>query len=96
MAKKIKIVAPELLNDIVRRMASELQMPKDALESAIENMGKFRQGALDGISREVGKALNRVDFGRITNDILENYTLKVNAEIRLEPKKKAKKKRSIP
>jgi hypothetical protein len=93
MAKKIKIVAPDLLNDILKRAVSELPLPKEAMGLAFTNIEKFRQGARDSLSREISKAFNRVDFGRITSEILKNYTLKVNAEIRLEPKRKSKKKR---
>jgi len=87
----------DIFGDILKRVpVAELKLPKTkalALLSSIENM---RQSVQQTFAAELSDVLSKMDFDKIANDLATNYTLKVNAEIRLEPKNRkisAKKKK---
>ncbi len=57
----------------------------------IANVEKARMGVLNTFSAEVSKMLAGVDIQKIADEIAKNYKIKINAEIRFEPKDGAKK-----
>jgi hypothetical protein len=86
--------AKGILEDVLRKVplsgVSEIRVPSDVRKVLVANIENLRENALDIFSREVSRVLSRVDFQRLVNDVLRNYTLKVEAKIELVPKGRAK------
>ena len=80
--------------DVFRKGAfsgvTELRMPKEIRRALLANIENIREGALEIFAQEVSRVLSKVDFQRVVNDVLQNYTLNLEARITLSPKKKSK------
>lgn len=93
----VKLKGPEkinlLLGDVLKRVTVGQQLPKDLGAALLASVENLRQGVQQTFAVEISRVLSKVDFSEIANDIASNYSLKVNAEIRLEPKKGKNKKK---
>ena len=90
MKKKIRQSAQGLLGDVLRKVplsgVGEIRVPSDLRRALVANIEKMRESALDVFSNEVSKVLSRVDVQHIVDDVLRNYTLRLEARIDLVPK----------
>jgi hypothetical protein len=50
------------------------------------NIDNLRENALDIFAKEISKVLSKVDVQHIVDDVLRNYTLRLEAKIDLVPK----------
>ena len=98
MKKKFRESASDLLGDVLRRVplsgVSELKLPSDLRRVLVANIENMREGAIDAFAKEISKVLSKIDFQTIIDDVIKNYSLKVEAKIELQPKgprKRAKK-----
>jgi hypothetical protein len=84
-----------LLGDVLRKATlsgvGEIRLPGDLRKALVSNIEKMRENAVDIFAKEVSKVLARVDVKRIVDDVLQNYTLRVEAHIDLVPKSSVKK-----
>jgi hypothetical protein len=94
MKKPARRGAKGILEEVLRKVplsgVAEIRVPSDVRKVLVANIENLRESALDVFSREVSRVLSRVDFQRLANDVLRNYTLKVEAKIELVPKGRAK------
>jgi hypothetical protein len=99
MSKKIKQQAQEKIQDlfgeVMKRVpiTGELKLPKEVVHGVLANVEKARMGVLSVFSHEMEKVFSRVDVAKILTSIAKDYTLKINAELKLEPKYKVGKKK---
>lgn len=80
------------LGDVLRRVplsgVAELKMPKDIHRVLVQNIEKVRESAVDIFAKEISKVLARIDVHNIVDDVLQNYSLRIEARIDLSPKHK--------
>lgn len=90
MKKRIRQSAQGILGDVLRKVplsgVAEIRVPSDLRRAVVANIEKMRESALDVFSNEVSKVLARVDVQHIVDDVLRNYTLRLEARIDLIPK----------
>jgi hypothetical protein len=79
-----------LLGDVLRKATlsgvGEIRLPGDLRKALVSNIEKMRENALDIFAKEISKVLAKVDVKHIVDDVLQNYTLRVEARIDLVPK----------
>jgi len=79
-----------LLGDVLRKATmsgvGEIRLPGDLKKAIVSNMDKMRENALEIFAKEISKLLAKVDVKHIVDDVLQNYTLRVEARIDLVPK----------
>jgi hypothetical protein len=103
MARKgIRKGAQGLLGDVLRKVpplsgVGEIRLPGDIRKVLVQNIEKVRESAVDVFAKEISKVLAKIDVHNIVDDVLHNYSLRIEARIDLTPKnsgegKKAKSK----
>ena len=89
--------AKGLLNDVLRKVpltgVSDIRGAGDLRKVLLANVDLLRDNALDIFAKEVSKVLSKVDVQRLVDNVLNNYTLRVEARIDLLPKGRRKPKR---
>jgi hypothetical protein len=83
---KRKSGARALIEEILRKVPSELKVPSDVRKVLLNNVDGLRSGVLDIFSTEIAKMLSKVDFQRMLVDVMRNYTVHLDAKIDLIPK----------
>lgn len=82
------------ITNVLKKMplagVGDLKAATDVLNDLLASVEKARHGLQDVIAHEAAKVFSKVDFQRIVNDIVQNYSLKVSAEIHFEPKSAGK------
>jgi hypothetical protein len=73
--------------EAIRRALGD-SVPRDMLEFMVEQTERTRNEFLDRLSREFGRALNRLDPVEIAKRLLEGRSIEVTAEFRLVPKER--------
>ena len=63
-------------------------VPRDVIEFVLEHSQRMRGEFLDRVSRELGRALERVDPVEVARRLLEGRTIEVSARFRLVPERK--------
>ncbi|MCO5142024.1 MAG: hypothetical protein M9962_02915 [Oligoflexia bacterium] len=90
MKKRIQKSAQGLLGDVLRKVpiggVGEIKVPSDVRRVLFANIEKMRESALDIFAKEVARVLSQIDFQKILKDAFDNYTLKIEARVKLEPK----------
>ncbi len=89
MAKKT--IRQGLIGDVLRRVplgnVSELRVPKDIRRVLVANIENLRENAVDVFAKEISKVLSKIDVHNIVEDVLQNYSLRLEARIDLVPKR---------
>jgi len=82
-----------LISDVLRRVplgnVPELRVPKDIRRVLVANIENLRENAVDVFAKEISKVLAKIDVHSIVEDVLQNYSLRLEARIDLVPKKTA-------
>ncbi|MGZ3649731.1 MAG: hypothetical protein ACXVB9_00665 [Bdellovibrionota bacterium] len=91
MAKRgIRKGAQGLLGDVLRKVplpgGGELRVPTDIRRALVQNIEKVRESAVDVFAKEISKVLAKIDVHNIVEDVLQNYSLRIEARIDLTPK----------
>jgi hypothetical protein len=91
MAKKgIRKGAQGLLGDVLRKVplsgVGEIRVPSDIRRVLVQNIEKVRESAVDVFAKEISKVLAKIDVHNIVEDVLQNYSLRIEARIDLTPK----------
>jgi|GEM_PF-6732872 len=88
-----KSIRQGLIGDVLRRVplanVSDLRVPKDIRRVLVENIENLRENAVDVFAKEISKVLAKIDVHNIVDDVLKNYSLRLEARIDLVPKKHA-------
>lgn len=84
-----------LIGDVLRRVpiagVPELKVPSDIRRVLVANIENLRENAVDVFAKEISKVLARIDVHGIVEDVLKNYSLRLEARIDLVPKKNGSK-----
>lgn len=87
-----------IIGDVLRKASlsgvGEIRLPSDVRRVIVANIENMREGAIEVFAREISKVLAKVDFQHILDDVLKNYTLRLEAKIELVPKGKSKEKKA--
>lgn len=92
MARKgIRKGAQDLLGDVLRKVpplsgVAEIRLPGDIRKVIVQNIEKVRESAIDVFAKEISKVLAKIDVHNIVDDVLHNYSLRIEARIDLTPK----------
>ncbi len=92
MARKgIRKGAQGLLGDVLRKVqplsgVAEIRVPSDIRRVLVQNIVKVRESAVDVFAKEISKVLAKIDVHNIVDDVLHNYSLRIEARIDLTPK----------
>ena len=93
MARKgLRKGAQDLIGDVLRKVplggVSELRRPPlDIRKVLVANIENLRENAVDVFAKEISKVLAKIDVHGIVEDVLKNYSLRLEARIDLVPKK---------
>lgn len=86
-----KSIRQGLIGDVLRRVplggVSDLRMPSDIKRVLVANIENLRENAVDVFAKEISKVLAKIDVHNIVDDVLKNYSLRLEARIDLVPKK---------
>ncbi len=90
MKKQIQKSASGIWGGVLRKVplqgVAEIRVPSDIRRLLVSNIENLRENALDIFAKEISKVLSKVDFQSIIDDVLKNYTLKIEAKVELHPK----------
>lgn len=90
MSRGMRRGAKGILGDVLRKVplsgAAEIKVPSDIRRVLLANVDNLRENALDIFAKEISKVLSKVDVQHIVDDVLRNYTLRLEAKIDLVPK----------
>lgn len=90
MKKQIQKGAAGIWGGVLRKVplqgVAEIRVPSDIRRVLVSNIENLRENALDIFAKEISKVLSKVDFQSIIDDVLKNYTLKIEAKVELHPK----------
>ena len=89
--KGIRKGAQDLLGDVLRKVpplsgVGEIRVPGDIRKVIVQNIEKVRESAVDVFAKEISKVLAKIDVHNIVDDVLHNYSLRIEARIDLMPK----------
>ncbi len=86
-----KSIRQGLIGDVLRRVplggVSDLRLPSDIKRVLVANIENLRENAVDVFAKEISKVLAKIDVHNIVEDVLKNYSLRLEARIDLIPKK---------
>ena len=89
--KQRKGIRQGLIGDVLRRVpinaVPEIRTPKDIRRVLVANIENLRENAVDVFAKEISKVLAKIDVHSIVEDMLKNYSLRLEARIDLIPKK---------
>jgi len=96
MRKQIRRSAQGLIGDVLKKMplsgVADIRVPSDIRRILVANIENLRESALDIFAKEISKVLSKLDIQHVVADVLNNYTLRVEARVDLMPKVALKKK----
>src|SRR4051812_36157910 len=80
-----------ILGDVLRKVqplsgVGEIRVPGDIRRALLQNIEKVRESAVDVFAKEISKVLAKIDVKNIVDDVLHNYSLRIEARIDLTPK----------
>lgn len=86
------IGAAFMTEEAVKQMVSEIPLPKEFLNSLVQNAKNTKDDVVNTIKTELKTRLDKLDVTKEIDKILENYDLEVNAKISFKKKEKSDKK----
>lgn len=79
-----------LLGDVLRKVPlTGVAPPADIRRVLVQNIEKVRDSTVDIFAKEISKVLAKIDVHNIVEDVLQNYSLRIEARIDLTPKEGA-------
>lgn len=85
-----KRLQDSILGDVLRKVpitgVGEIRVPSDLRRVLVKNIENLRENALDIFAKEISKVLSKLDVQRIVDDVVRNYSLRLEARIDLVPK----------
>ena len=79
-----------LLADVLRRASlsgvGEIRLPAELRRALVSNIEKLRENAVDIFAKEISRVVSKIDAKHMVDDVLQNYTLRLEARIDLVPK----------
>ena len=76
-----------LTEEAIRKALGDT-LPKDWTEFAVDQSERTRSEFLDRLSLEIERSMEGIDVAAVLEQLLEDSTIEVNAEIRIKPRKK--------
>lgn len=97
MKRKIGRSAQEMIGGVLRKVplagVGEIRLPSDIRRIIVSNVENLRENALAIFAKEVSRVLSKVDTQHIVDQVLKNYSLRVEARLDLVPKSRSPKKK---
>jgi hypothetical protein len=88
-----------LIGDVLKRVplggVPDIKVPSDIRRVLVTNIENLRENAVDVFAKEISKVLARIDVHGIVEDVLKNYSLRLEARIDLVPKKQGSKDQAV-
>jgi hypothetical protein len=88
MRKHLQKGAHTFLGDVLRKVpisgVGEIRVPSDVRRVIVRNIENLRESALDIFAKEISKVLAKLDV----DDLLNNYTIRLEARVDLVPKRR--------
>lgn len=78
-----------LTEDAIKNMVSDLPLPKDILNGLLQNAKSAKEDLANAMREEFRKYLSKVDPEKLTENILENYDIEVEAKLKFKKKNKS-------
>jgi hypothetical protein len=95
MKRNFQKSAQGLIGDVLRKVpltgVSDIRVPSDLRRAIVKNVEHLRENALAIFAKEISRVVSRVDVQHIVDDVLNNYSLRVDSKVDFFPKRKAKK-----
>ena len=91
MRSRLSRGAQGLIGDVLKKVpitgVGDIRVPSDVRRLIVANVESLRESALEIFANELSRFIRKVDVQHVLDDILNNYTLKLEARIDLQPKK---------
>ena len=81
-----------MTEDAIKKMLQDLPLPKELLNSLLENARNSKTEFIKSLSSEVGTYLKQVSPRELLNYLVSNFDVEINAKLKFKPKKKSAKK----
>jgi hypothetical protein len=91
IAKKLFAVgigAAFLTEESIRTALSELKLPKDILNTLIQNASKTKELIANQVTKEIINIISKIDFVKEASRFVEDHKFKISAEVEVLKKKK--------
>ncbi len=75
-----------MTEEAVRNYLKEKKLPKDVVAGILDSVGKKKDDLYEGMSREFGKVLAKVDISKEVSKFLETHKVHFEARVTFEPK----------
>ncbi|MGE4233122.1 MAG: hypothetical protein AB7F43_07320 [Bacteriovoracia bacterium] len=74
--------------ETVRNYLSELKLPKEMLNSFLENADKTKKEFLTALAKEMAQTISKIDMQKELEKMLATQKLNIKLEVNLSPKEK--------
>ena len=92
MKRHLQKRAEGLIGDVLRKVplggVGEIRVPGDLRRVIVKNVEGLRESALAIFAKEISRVVSKVDVQHILDDVLKNYSLRLEARIDFQPKRK--------
>ncbi|GAB4015356.1 MAG: hypothetical protein Fur0010_14290 [Bdellovibrio sp.] len=75
-----------LTEDAIKNMVGDIPLPKDILSGLLQNAKSAKEDLANALREEFRKYLSKVDPEKLTENILENYDIEVEAKLKFKKK----------
>ena len=82
------VSAAFMTEESVKNMVKDLPLPKDLVNSLLDNAKSTKTEFVTGIKNELKSYLDKVDISKEIEKIVEKYDFEIKATISLKPKSK--------
>lgn len=90
IAKKVFAVgigAAFLTEESIRHALGEIKLPKDILNTLIQNASKTREVISNQVANEIIRVISKIDFVKEASRFVEEHKFKITAEVEVTKKK---------
>lgn len=90
VAKKVFAVgigAAFLTEESIRHALGGIKLPKDILNTLIQNASKTRENISNQVANEIIKVVSKIDFVKEASRFVEEHKFKITAEVEVTKKK---------
>ena len=82
------LAAAFMTEDAVKNITKELPLPKEMVNSLVQNAKNSKDEFVSSVKTEVKSFLERIDLQKEIDRIIEDHDIEVNAKIKFTKKKK--------
>jgi len=75
-----------LSEELIKNYLAELKLPKEILQSLLQNAQKSKEEITAKVSNEAIKMLTKVDWAKVASKFLEDHKVSINMELNFQRK----------